>query len=80
MLAVCCQSCKPVLFLHMQCIQTIVLCAFVWRDGPNVLANTSIKGFVLKWNLERFGIYTFTPFLTTLGVCDVRGGDAPNFS
>jgi len=25
MLAVCCQSCDPVLFLHLQCIETVVL-------------------------------------------------------
>ena len=29
MLAVCCQSCDPVLFLRLQCIETVVLCVCV---------------------------------------------------
>jgi hypothetical protein len=52
------------------------LCVCVCGGGggqgvPNVLAKTSIKDLVLKWNLESFGTRTFTPFPNTYGVCDV---------
>jgi len=71
MLAVCCQSCDPVLFLHLQRIQTVVLCVCVcvcvcvWR--PKRFSQYVDKGFCAQVESAKIWDIYFYPLSYHLG-------------